>query len=169
MSRSTPFFLPSPIRVSGIYWGSMHSLVCSFTACQVAGKQKRRHSLSEKACNKCNKDSENKQNLRAAKKGYLSWGSRDGSPEEAESVWTDSSILGEVIFVYMCVCVCVCVLGGIPRRESSLALDLNLIGGVPAVAQWIKNLALLQLWHRSKLRLRFNPWNSICCVCGHLN
>ena len=30
--------------------------------------------------------------------------------------------------------------------------------GAPAVVQWIKYSALLQLWHRSQLRLRFNPW-----------
>ena len=65
--------------------------------------------------------------------------------------------------------------------------------GVPAVAQWVKNLtevawvtvevqvlspaqcselkdlALLQLWHWLQQRLRFSPWpgNSICCACGY--
>ena len=29
--------------------------------------------------------------------------------------------------------------------------------GVPAVAQWVKDLALPQLWHKSKLHLRFDP------------
>ena len=30
--------------------------------------------------------------------------------------------------------------------------------GVPAVAQWVKDLALPQLWPRSKLQLGLNPW-----------
>ena len=30
--------------------------------------------------------------------------------------------------------------------------------GVPIVAQWVKDPALLQLWHRSQLWLGFNPW-----------
>ena len=28
----------------------------------------------------------------------------------------------------------------------------------PDPAQWVKDLALPQLWRRSKLQLRFNPW-----------
>jgi len=28
----------------------------------------------------------------------------------------------------------------------------------PAVGQWVKDLALPQLWHRLQLRLRFHPW-----------
>ena len=31
-------------------------------------------------------------------------------------------------------------------------------GGVPSVAQWVKDLALPQLWCRSQLKLRFDPW-----------
>jgi len=30
--------------------------------------------------------------------------------------------------------------------------------GVPAVAQWVNDLALLQLWHRLQLQFGFNPW-----------
>ena len=30
--------------------------------------------------------------------------------------------------------------------------------GVPTVVQWVKDLAFLQLWHRSQLWLRFAPW-----------
>ena len=30
--------------------------------------------------------------------------------------------------------------------------------GVPAVAQWVKDLLLPQLCHRLHLRLGFNPW-----------
>ena len=30
--------------------------------------------------------------------------------------------------------------------------------GVPTVAQQVKNLVLLQLWHRSQQWLRFDPW-----------
>ena len=30
--------------------------------------------------------------------------------------------------------------------------------GVPTVAQWVKDLALRQLWCRSQLWLRFSPW-----------
>ena len=31
-------------------------------------------------------------------------------------------------------------------------------GWITGLAQWIKDLVLLQLWHRSQLWLRFNPW-----------
>ena len=35
---------------------------------------------------------------------------------------------------------------------------------IPSSAQWVKNMALPQLWHRSQLRLRSDPWlvDSIC-------
>ena len=35
----------------------------------------------------------------------------------------------------------------------------------PGLEEWVKNLVLLQLWCRSQLQLRFNPWpgSSICC------
>lgn len=36
-------------------------------------------------------------------------------------------------------------------------LESTLIG-IPAVAQWVKDLVLLLLWHRSKLWLRLGPW-----------
>ena len=38
-------------------------------------------------------------------------------------------------------------------------------GSIPSTGQWVKDLALLQLWHKSQLQLRFDPWpkNSICC------
>ena len=26
------------------------------------------------------------------------------------------------------------------------------------MAQWVKDLALLQLWHKSQLQLEFDPW-----------
>lgn len=29
---------------------------------------------------------------------------------------------------------------------------------IPGLAQWVKDLKLLQLWHRSQLWLRFHPW-----------
>ena len=32
------------------------------------------------------------------------------------------------------------------------------VKGVPAVAQWVKDLALPQLWYRSQLYLTFSPW-----------
>ena len=32
------------------------------------------------------------------------------------------------------------------------------------MSQWVKDLALLQLWHWSKLRLRFDPWLENFCV-----
>ena len=32
------------------------------------------------------------------------------------------------------------------------------IGFIPGPARWIKDLALLQLWHRLLLQLTFNPW-----------
>ena len=31
-------------------------------------------------------------------------------------------------------------------------------GSIPHPLQWVKDLALLQLWHRSKLQLRFIHW-----------
>ena len=31
--------------------------------------------------------------------------------------------------------------------------------GVPTVAQWVKDTALLQLWHKLQFWLRFNPWS----------
>ena len=31
-------------------------------------------------------------------------------------------------------------------------------GGVPAVARWVKDLTLPQLWCRSQLWPRFDPW-----------
>ena len=38
-------------------------------------------------------------------------------------------------------------------------------GSIPSLAQWVKDLALLQLWLRSHLWLGSDPWrgNSICC------
>ena len=30
--------------------------------------------------------------------------------------------------------------------------------GIPTVAQQVKDLAVPQLWHRSQLRIRFDPW-----------
>ena len=30
--------------------------------------------------------------------------------------------------------------------------------GVPTVAQWVKDVVLLQLWYRSQLQLGFDPW-----------
>ena len=30
--------------------------------------------------------------------------------------------------------------------------------GVPTVTQWVKDLALLQLWHRLQLQLGFHLW-----------
>ena len=45
---------------------------------------------------------------------------------------------------------------------SGLMIQLVLVV-ISSPAQWVKDPALLQLWHRSKLRLRFDPWpgNSI--------
>ena len=33
-------------------------------------------------------------------------------------------------------------------------------GLTPSPGQWVKDPALLQLWHRSQLQLRFDPWPS---------
>ena len=35
---------------------------------------------------------------------------------------------------------------------------------IPGLAQWVKDLALLLLWHGSQLQLRSDPWpgNSMC-------
>ena len=35
---------------------------------------------------------------------------------------------------------------------------INGLEGVLTVAQWVKDLALLQLWCWSQLRLGFSPW-----------
>ena len=32
------------------------------------------------------------------------------------------------------------------------------MGLLPSLEQWVKNLALLQLWCKSQLWLKFNPW-----------
>ena len=43
-------------------------------------------------------------------------------------------------------------------------LSLQGWGSEPGPAQWVKDLALLQLWCRSQLQLRSDPWprNSMC-------
>ena len=43
-------------------------------------------------------------------------------------------------------------------------LELEDVGSIPGLALWGKGLALLQLWRRSQLWLRSDPWpgNSIC-------
>ena len=46
---------------------------------------------------------------------------------------------------------------------QSLAQELHGCGqknikGVPAVAQWVKDPVLLQLWQRLQMQLRFSPW-----------
>ena len=46
-------------------------------------------------------------------------------------------------------------------QQLGLLLRLELIS---SLVQWVKDLALWQLWHRSQLRLRSDQWprNSIC-------
>ena len=40
-------------------------------------------------------------------------------------------------------------------------------GSIPGLLQWIKNPALLQLWCRSQLWLRFDPWpGKLPCATG---
>ena len=41
--------------------------------------------------------------------------------------------------------------------------------GVLTVAQWVKDVVLLQLWSRLQLQLGFDPWpgNFISCRCSH--
>ena len=34
----------------------------------------------------------------------------------------------------------------------------GIAGLIPSPAQWVKDLALLQLWHKSQMWLRFDPW-----------
>ena len=41
------------------------------------------------------------------------------------------------------------------KKKKKAAFGMGLILGS---AQWVKDLALLQLWRRSQLRLRFNSW-----------
>ena len=33
-------------------------------------------------------------------------------------------------------------------------------GSIPGLVHWVKDLMLLQLWHRSQLQLRFDPGSS---------
>ena len=42
------------------------------------------------------------------------------------------------------------------RQSGGVIKNIGL--EVPAVSQWVKDLALLQLWCRSKLQLKFSPW-----------
>ena len=43
--------------------------------------------------------------------------------------------------------------------------------GIPAVAQWVKDAALSQLWHRSQLQLDSipGPGTLVCCKYGQTN
>ena len=43
-------------------------------------------------------------------------------------------------------------------EKSNKLCNKIMIRGVPTVAQWVKDLALPQLWCRSQLELRFYPW-----------
>ena len=47
---------------------------------------------------------------------------------------------------------------------SAVSWECSVTGLIPGLAQWVKDLVLLQLWLRSKLQLRSDPWskNSIC-------
>ena len=47
---------------------------------------------------------------------------------------------------------------------SVVSLQCQDVGSIPSLVQWIKALALLQLWHRLQLWLGSDPWsrNSIC-------
>ena len=49
--------------------------------------------------------------------------------------------------------------------ESIASLEHWDRGLIPSLAQWVRDLALPHLWHKSQLRLRSDPWprNSICC------
>ena len=49
----------------------------------------------------------------------------------------------------------------VPLRCSMWRIQCSLyhrVGLIPGPALWVEDLALLQLWHRSKLQLEFNPW-----------
>ena len=41
---------------------------------------------------------------------------------------------------------------------NNLACLCGGAGLIPSLVQWVKNLALPQLWHRSQLWLKFDPW-----------
>ena len=50
---------------------------------------------------------------------------------------------------------------GVPAVVQRVNDSGCLCGGaglIPGPVQWVKNLALLQLWYRSHLQLRFDPW-----------
>ena len=52
------------------------------------------------------------------------------------------------------------------RRECGMGGCLfGGTGSIPSLAQWVKDPARLQLWHRSKLWLRFVNWGSALAIC----
>ena len=52
------------------------------------------------------------------------------------------------------------------RKEIETSLEHWDTGSNPGPAQRVKDLALLQLWHRSKHPLRADPWPSDSMCCG---
>ena len=50
------------------------------------------------------------------------------------------------------------------QQDRQHSLEHQDTGLIPGPAQWVKDLAFLQLWHRSQLWLGSDPWarNSIC-------
>lgn len=42
--------------------------------------------------------------------------------------------------------------------DNNLACLCGGAGLIPSLAQWVKDMALPQLWHRSQLWIRFDPW-----------
>ena len=46
----------------------------------------------------------------------------------------------------------------VPQLVKDPTCLSGVVGSIPGQAQWVKDWSLPKLWHRSQLRLRFDPW-----------